>query len=62
MFVNQHSGVKITSYSHAMTFHRENGRISLLKTFKLTHKYFCMSDVWTAPARCTCEYKIVYQH
>ena len=25
MFINQHSGVKMTSYSHDMSFHQENG-------------------------------------
>ena len=25
MFVNQHGGVKMTLYSHDMTFHQENG-------------------------------------
>jgi len=34
MFVNQDGGVKITSHSHDMSFHRENGRMRLLKTFK----------------------------
>jgi len=52
----------MTSYSHDMTFHREDGRMRLLKTFKQTHMYFCMSDVCTTPARCTCLYIIVYQH
>jgi len=33
MFVIQLGGVKMTSYSHDMTFHRENGRMRLLKTF-----------------------------
>ena len=36
MFVNQHGCVKMTSYSHdiiEMTFHRENGRMRLFKTF-----------------------------
>jgi len=32
MFVNQYGGVKMTSYTHDMSFYRENGR--LLKTFK----------------------------
>ena len=27
MFVNQHSGFKMTSCSYDMTFHRENGRM-----------------------------------
>jgi len=34
MFVNQHGGVKMTSYSHDVTFYRENGRMCLLKSFK----------------------------
>ena len=34
MFVNQHVGVKMALYSHDMTFHRENGRMRLFKTFK----------------------------
>jgi len=34
----------------------------VLKTFKLIHTYFCMSDFWTALVRCTSVYKIVYQH
>ena len=34
MFVNQDGCVKMTSYSHDMTFHQENGRMHLLKTFK----------------------------
>ena len=53
MFVIQYGGHKISSFSHDMTFHRENGRIRLLDTFKQTHMCLCMSDFWTAPARCT---------
>ena len=44
----------ITSCLHDMTFHRENGRIRLLNTFKQTHMCLCMSDCWTAPSMCTC--------
>jgi len=60
MFVNQHGGVKMTLYSHDMTFHQENGRMRRTKTFKQTHMYFCMADFWIA--LCTCVYKIVCQH
>jgi len=34
MFLNQHSGVKMTLYSQDMIFHHVNGRMRLLKTFK----------------------------
>ena len=34
MLVNQYGGIKMTSYSHDMSFHQENGRIRLLKTFE----------------------------
>ena len=34
MFVNQHGGIKMTSYTHDMTFHLENVRMRLLKPFK----------------------------
>ena len=34
MLVNQYGGIKMTSYSHDMTFHRGNGHIRLLKTFE----------------------------
>ena len=37
MFVILHSGHTMTSFSHDMTFHRENGRIRLLNTFKHMH-------------------------
>jgi len=30
----QQGGVKITLYTHDMTFHGENGRVRLFKTFK----------------------------
>jgi len=33
MLVNQHGGVNMTSYSHDLTFHRENGRMRLLNIF-----------------------------
>ena len=56
MFVNQQGVVKMTSYLHDMTFHRENGRTLLFKTFKYTDMYFCMSDFLTVPARYTCVY------
>ena len=46
-FVIQHYGVKMTSYSNDMTFHWENGRMRLLKTFKLTLMYLWMSYICT---------------
>ena len=44
MFVIQYGTHKMTSFLHDMTFHRENGRIRLLDTFKQTRMCLCMSD------------------